>query len=85
MQDMATGAAGAPAAAASAQDIEETYDGLIAHGFHKEDVHRALEALPAATMEAALDWLCIHAPLERLPKRFEGARGPHYLLPADAL
>lgn len=71
---MPAGTSVATPAAMSATDLEEIYDGLVAHGFRKEDVHRALEALPVVTMEAALDWLCIHAPPESLPKRFEGVR-----------
>jgi hypothetical protein len=59
---------------ASAEDLADVYDGLVSHGFQKMDIQAAMEAVPHATLEAALDWLCMHVPPVRLPKRFEGVK-----------
>jgi hypothetical protein len=69
---------------ASPQDLALAYDHLIGHGFQQQDVQDALKALKGPSVEAALDWLCIHVPPERLPKRFAGAFQPHLHLTLPA-
>jgi hypothetical protein len=59
---------------ASADDLADIYDGLIAHGFQTDDIQAAMESVAHPTMETALDWLCMHVPPARMPKRFEGVR-----------
>jgi hypothetical protein len=58
----------------SADDLADVYDGLIAHGFHRDDIQAAMKAVALPTMETALDWLCMNVLPARMPKRFEGVR-----------
>ena len=57
--------------------LHDVYAALLAHGFQRGQVERALGALPpaTATTDAALDWLLLHLDSGELPKRFvDGGR-----------
>jgi uncharacterized UBP type Zn finger protein len=73
LDDVDLGTSANSGADASATDLAAVYDTLVGHGFQQQDVQGALTALKAADTDAALDWLCMHVPPERLPKRFAGA------------
>ncbi|KAI8388265.1 P-loop containing nucleoside triphosphate hydrolase protein [Radiomyces spectabilis] len=47
--------------------IHVIYRGLAKLGFAVQDIEQSLEATKALTIEANLDWLCVHVPYERLP------------------
>lgn len=90
LQNLGTGAAAQPEAASSSAApaaalpreavvarLHEAYAALLAHGFQRAQVERALSALPpaAATTDAALDWLLLHLDTGELPRRFvDGGR-----------
>ena len=71
MQDVG-GTQAADGKAISAEALRETYDVLLGHGFQKDDVEAAMQALGQPSQDAALDWLCINIPPDRLPSRFAG-------------
>jgi ATP-dependent RNA helicase DHX57 len=48
---------------------------LLAMGFQAEDAARALGASRSGSLNAMLEWLVLHLPEERLPKRFAAAAG----------
>ena len=48
---------------------------LLAMGFQAEDAAKALGASRSGTLNAVLEWLVLHLPEERLPKRFAAAAG----------
>ena len=64
---------------ASAADAAAAYDGAVAAGFTHAQARRALTAIvkegasASLTLDAVLDWLCLHTPPADLPKRFAGA------------
>ena len=64
---------------ASAADAAAAYDGAVAAGFTHAQARRALTAMmkggasASLTIDAVLDWLCLHTPPADLPKRFAGA------------
>lgn len=74
-QEVGSTQANGSAAAASAQEFHATYNALVGHGFQKADIEAAMEALGHPSLEAALDWLCVQVPPDRLPHRFSGS-GP---------
>ncbi|CAM6038869.1 unnamed protein product [Sphagnum compactum] len=52
--------------------LRSLYDTLVAEGFSSLQIEQALAALPlgVATLEAALDWLCLNLPPSQLPSKF---------------
>jgi len=61
----------------TAADAAAAYDAVVDAGFAPAAARDALRALTAARLavmpDAALDWLCLHAPADALPARFRGA------------
>ena len=56
---------------AACADVETIALQLRRMGFAEEDMRAALlQGGPLPSMSGALDWLCLHVPHERLPKRF---------------
>jgi hypothetical protein len=68
-------AANGESAEATARAYQDVYEGLLGHGFQQVDIETAMAALTAPSLDAALDWLCVHTPPARLPHRF--AAGAH--------
>lgn len=52
--------------------LKNIYDHLVAEGFTSSQCETALSKLPlgGATLEAALDWLCLNLPPNELPSKF---------------
>uniref|UniRef100_A0A7I4CTE9 RNA helicase n=1 Tax=Physcomitrium patens TaxID=3218 RepID=A0A7I4CTE9_PHYPA len=52
--------------------LKNIYDHLVAEGFTASQCETALSKLPlgGATLEAALDWLCLNLPPNELPSKF---------------
>lgn len=64
---------------ATADELKQIYSSLVGHGFQQGDIQDALKAVHPASDDAALDWLCMHVPPDRLPARFAGNTPPNIL------
>ncbi|MEW5303786.1 MAG: hypothetical protein WDW36_006443 [Sanguina aurantia] len=71
----ATAIASSGGRAAAVARYSSVFDGLIGLGFTEEQVQGVLRELPlgTATLDGALDWLCIHTPTNLLPRSFVGS------------
>ena len=73
----------------STSTVRKMYDSLLHQGFRVSDVEDALRAVGELSSGAfaesdVLDWLCLHVPNVRLPRKFQTVERSEYKLDADS-
>ena len=73
----------------STSTVRKMYDSLLHQGFRVSDVEDALKAVGELSLGAfaesdVLDWLCLHVPNVRLPRKFQTVERSEYKLDADS-